>query len=285
MHRNKASLIALAVIVLLTAVLAGVIALRTDSKKQDAEPIPEAVQTEEPAVIQPTPSPEPTPEPEPAFAAGIYKGSYEQMTELYGMQYLDYNVVVPKNATEGMPLLIYLPGDNSNDRVDTIPTWELPLRVKEYYGDEFPFIMLLPCTRWFEWHDGWIAEVLKGMMDKVAEEYAIDPERVMLTGYSRGAVAAWQYVEDFGDYFCCTVPVSCGAKIHDFEPFRDVPVWAMYGEGEYDSATYGPDIRYNVNMINENGGDARFTTVPNADHSDMGYAAYTKDVIEWMLEQ
>ena len=219
------------------------------------------------------------------FAPGIHKSKYSQMTEIYGEQYLEYNVVVPNNVTENMALVIYLPGDNSNDRVDEVPFREFAQRISEYYGDDFNFIMLLPVTRYFEWHGGWIAEVLKGLIDNTIEQYKIDPSRVAITGYSRGAEGAWLIVEDFGDYFSCCVPVSCGADLHNYDSFKNVPVWAMYGDGQTDSWTFGPDIKYYVQRINEAGGNAKYTIVEGHDHDSMGYAAYTKEVIEWMLSQ
>lgn len=284
MQRNKNSLIKILLFVLLAAALALVVFLRAPGRGQ-TEKTP-VVSEAPPAVTeQPAESTAP-PEEEPDYLpSGTFQDRYEQNTELYSTQYLDYSVMVPEKATEGLPLLIYLPGDNSNDRPEQIPTYELAQRLREFYGDEFPFIVLLPCTRFFEWHDGWIAEVLMGLVEKTVEDYKIDTDRIIITGYSRGAVAVWQYIEENGDYFCCGVPVSCGAKLHDYEAFKNVPIWAMYGGWTYDSTTYGPDIRYNIDRINEAGGNAKYTVVPDADHDTMGYAAYTQDVFEWMLQQ
>ena len=240
-----------------------------------AAPIPTA---------EPTPEPTAEPVPEGLFPAGINKGKYEQETEIYGTQYMEYNVVVPNNSEENMALIIYLPGDNSNDRVDEIPYQEFAQHVKDIYGDDFKFIMLLPCTRFFEWHDGWIAEVLKGLIDKTVEDYSINPDRIYLTGYSRGAAGAWQMVEDYGDFFGCLVAVSCGSDIHNYEMFKDVPVWGMSGDAYNDSHTYGSVIKYYCERINEIGGNAKYTQVEGHDH-DTGYAAYTEEVIEWMLAQ
>jgi len=284
MQGNKNSLIKTLLIILLAVVLLALVIQRAEDsvREEDVE-----VQNVEPSQnieqsVSNTLQPE---EQTNYFPTGTFQDKYEQNTELYGMQYLDYSVMVPEKASEGMPLLIYLPGDNSNDRPEQIPTYELAQRLKEFYGEEFPFIVLLPCTRFFEWHDGWIAEVLMGLIEKTVEEYGIDRDKIIITGYSRGAVAVWQYIEENGEYFSCGVPVSCGAKIHNYDSFKRVPIWAMYGEWSYDSTTYGPDIRYNVDRINENGGNAKYTTVPGADHDTMGYAAYTKEVFEWMLAQ
>ena len=229
----------------------------------------------------------PEPEPEPAeealgIEAGLHYGKHQQETAEYGGQYLEYNVMVPENATEGMPLIIYLPGDNSNDRLNEIPEREFALRVKEIYGDDFPFILCLPCTRWFEWHDGWIAEVLKGLIDEVAAEYRVDSSKICLTGYSRGAVGCWGMVNDLGSYFSCAVPVSCGGTVKNTENFAEVPLWAIASDGAGD-AGYLREIKSNVEKINENGGAALLTIIEGSDHAYMGYDAYSKEVIEWML--
>lgn len=127
---------------------------------------------------------------------------------------------------------------------------------------------------------------VKSLIDYVAEQYKCDLSRIIITGHSRGAIATWQMVDEFGDFFSCAVPVSCGTyKLHNPENFIGVPVRAFVGTGETDHNCYRNDMKYFVNIINDAGGAATLEEVEGHDHDTMCTAPYTKELFEWMINQ
>ena len=84
-------------------------------------PAPTPEQTETPVPTPaPTPAPTPTPVPTPTPLAAepgtvLYRYEYGEAGD-----YIDYWLSVPKNAVEGMPLLIFLHGDGNMGRPESL---------------------------------------------------------------------------------------------------------------------------------------------------------------------
>ena len=221
---------------------------------------------------------EPVETPKPS--AEFIKGSYE---DLNSDHYMDYYVYVPAGAADNMPLVVFLHGDGYIANLESLKTCGPVEKVQAIYGDEFPFIMLLPCTREASWQ-GWISEVLKGLIDETITEYNIDKDHVIITGHSRGAIGTWSMVSDYANYFSAAVPVSGATDIHS-ESFENVPVWAICGECIDDYDTYYDWMKYQIEKINNAGGDGKITIIIDANHQDTESEAYTEEVFTWMLEQ
>ena len=253
----------------------------TEIIKEESPAMPTAaVETAAPV----TPSPEPTPTPVPLL--GIPAGDYQKRFDCEeNGQWLDYYVFVPENACEGLPLIIYLHGDGMTSRLDWLPDHDIAKMAKEAYGYDFPFILLTPNNRYPEWYNGGMNVTLKNLIDTVAADYKCDLSKIIITGHSRGAIATWQMADEFGTFFSCAVPVSCGAnKIHG-ENFIGVPVNAFVGTGEMDQSCYRRDMKYFVELINSAGGQASLTEIEGHDHDTMCTAPYTKELFEWMISQ
>lgn len=227
---------------------------------------------QEEVVEEPVETPKPT--------AEFIKGKYEDPNSEH---YMDYYVYMPANAEDNMPLIVFLHGDGHVANPESLKTCGPVEKTQSIYGEEFPFIMLLPCTREPSWQ-GWISEVLKGLIDDTVESYNIDKDHIIITGHSRGAIGTWSMVSDYADYFSAAVPVSCATDIHS-ESFVNVPVWAICGECIDDYDTYYDWMKYQVEKINNAGGDAKITIVIDANHGDTEFEAYTDEVFNWMLEQ
>lgn len=232
--------------------------------------------------------PEPTPEPTPEILylnipSGDYKDRFE--CEQTG-QWLDYWTYVPENAQENLPLIVYLHGDGMSSRIDWLPDYDIAKMTKEVYGYEFPFILLTPNNRYPEWYEDGMGTTVKSLIDHVADMYKCDREKIIITGHSRGAIATWQMVDEFGDYFSCAVPVSCGTKkIKCPENFINVPVKAFVGTGPVDHECYRNDMSYFVKVVNSAGGLATLTELEGHDHDTMCTAPYTLELFEWMIKQ
>ena len=98
---------------------------------------------------------------------------------------------------------------------------------------DFPFITLSPqCPEDGEWGDR-----LAGVLDLlrfVSTTYAVDSQRIYLTGLSMGGRGAWQLAVEHPDLFAAVVPI-CG-RVPDMPDFferlpvlRDKPIWVFHG--------------------------------------------------------
>ena len=282
----KSKLFKIIAAAILAAILICAVALRSSnlSDAQIPSPTPEATATPSPAPT-PSPTPPPTPEPTPTpvvAEAGTY---FDRFVNPDTQQYVDYVVMIPENCYEGMPLILFLHGDGLTNRIDWLPTWGIAKRATEIYGDSFPFILLMPNNRFPEWYEDGMGSTLKGMTDAVAGQYSVDTDKIIITGHSRGSIATWQMVNEYGVYFSCAVPCSCGAAHVHGENFVGVPVSAFCGGGIGDQTSYYREMKTIVDDINNHGGSATMTILWEYDHPDMDYAPYTEELFSWMLEQ
>lgn len=200
--------------------------------------------------------------------------------------YLDYYLFVPQNAVAGMPLIIFLHGDGEVGKIESLEFYGPIQGIRDIYGDDFPFIMISPCTREQSWTSGIIPQTLMALIESIVAECRIDPEHVIVTGHSRGAMGVWYLISEYGDFFSAAVPVSCGTDtLLNYENVSKVPVYALAG----DVGTYENDYRYTmerlVSAIQEHNGVAFFQVLEGSGHADTSSLAYTQELFEWMLEQ
>jgi predicted peptidase len=200
--------------------------------------------------------------------------------------YLDYYLFVPENAVAGMPLVVFLHGDGEVDKLDSLADYGPAKTLREIYGDEFPCILLSPCTRTPTWIDGTIPATLMDLVAHAADECGADTDRIIITGHSRGAIGVWYLISKYGDYFSAAVPVSCGANgVLNYENVSRVPVYALAGDvGQYEYL-YKRDMENLVLNIQSENGTAVFECLEGCSHVDMVTAAYNENIIQWMLGQ
>lgn len=200
--------------------------------------------------------------------------------------YLNYWLHIPNGATENMPLIVFLHGDGEINNMSGLKHYGIYQAVQEIYGDDYPFILLMPNTRQYSWIKPNIQQTLKELIDYVVEEYKIDKEHIIITGHSRGAIGTWYMISQYGDYFSCAVPVSCDYELEDFVITQaiTVPVQAYVGGGS-DYRNYAKNMTALVDQINEAGGEASLIVLEGKEHWQTSYAAYTLETFEWMLAQ
>src|SRR5690554_5169302 len=109
---------------------------------------------------------------------------------------LDYLLFLPKDYaidnTHSWPLIIYLHGAgerrNGGEELDRVKSLGIGKHVENH--PDFPFVALSPQCPSNSW---WMYKLapLKALIDHIVETYAIDPDRVYLTGLSMGGYGAW----------------------------------------------------------------------------------------------
>lgn len=217
------------------------------------------------------------------IAAGAYQLRFE---DLENNTFMDYYVFIPENATENMPLLIFLHGDGEVAQIGTLENNAVITPLREIYGDNFPFIVIAPCTQVKSWIDWSIPDTLKKLLDDTVSAYCIDPEQIFITGHSRGATGVWNMINTHGDFFAAAAPLSCYSWTSINEDIIvQVPIRAFCGNYEYYERDYSVAMQAQVEQIVRAGGDAEFTLFAGASHMQIPGLSYTEDLFQWMLSQ
>lgn len=203
-----------------------------------------------------------------------------------GNNFMEYYLYVPNNPSPNMPIIVFLHGSGEIGRVDLLENYGIASVVKEIYGDDFPFLLLLPCTHMPSWNYNHVSRTLLELIDSVAETYKADRSRICITGHSLGSSGTWKMISLYSDYFSAAVPVSCGIdESIDFDSCAKVSIIAFSGTSGDAEKQYNTTMHNLVIKINEAGGNAQMRIIEGADHEAMVTAAYTADLFEWMIAQ
>ncbi len=200
---------------------------------------------------------------------------------------LNYILYTPADATENMPLIVYLHGGSGkgNDLSLLYSVDGFPQYVKEEkLGDIGAYVIMpqLPKDK-----KGWtdISASLRELIGKTISDYKTDAARVSLTGHSMGGTGTWGIALAYPEVFSCIAPMSGSLKTTDENValLKDVPVWAFVGSADtIVSPQYSIDF---VNALKSAGGDATLTTFDGADHFSVPSLAYLSDeynVVSWL---
>lgn len=272
------------VIILVTCSACGFVKPDVSLLQETENAIVLPLETDPPETIAPTEEPtEPT---IPPLGAGpgshILSYHSEELDD-----FLDYYIHVPQGVTTGMPLMVFLHGDGEVNRLDLMPEGGISLIVDDIYGESFPFILLEPNTRIESWTKGDIPELLFELINAIADEYCVNTDKIILTGFSRGAIGVWDMISIYGGFFSAAVPVSSPhQKGHiDYIKAAEVPVWTFAGNIGDIERWYHQYLAQNVDIINGCKGFGKFTVLYGCNHVQAKDAAYVEKTFEWMLAQ
>jgi predicted peptidase len=177
------------------------------------------------------------------------------------------------------PLIMYLNGGSlRGDDVEKVRILGLPKLIEK--DKSFHFIVVSPlCPAGEIWTD---TEMLIGILDEVTSSYAIDAERVYLTGHSMGGRGTLGLAYKYPERFAAIVPISAISTIPAWgRRLKDIPVWLFHGAKD-DIVPIG-ETESVVNALKSVGGDVKFTSLPDRDHFILD--AYEGTAIyEWFLQ-
>jgi len=215
---------------------------------------------------------------------GINTGTYQNTFTSSAGKNMQYYAYVPNNATEGMPLILFLHGDGSVNNMNALKTGEMARAVKKTYGDDFPFIFVQPMTEVTSWSKDGRLDTLAELVQQVAKDYKCDPNKIVLAGHSRGGNGTWEMIQAHPELFSAAVPISgIDRKINPANCTK-IPIVAVSTPDSSDNYNYGYN-QSTVKEINNAGGNASFVSANGYGHSSAIYGAIKKGVLDWAIAQ
>ena len=129
------------------------------------------------------------------------------------------------------------------------------------------------------------------MLDFMIEEYHVDPDRISVTGISRGGSHSWSIVDAYPERFAAAVPISaiCEPKLMKRVVKTQTPVWNVYVRG--DNADSGQKYRKLFPELLELGFSPRFTELNGNlseewwKHDAWNFTNRSPSVFRWLLAQ
>jgi predicted peptidase len=185
-----------------------------------------------------------------------------------------------ENPDRKWPLILYLHGiGERGDDLELVKIHGIAKVVEK--RPSFPFVAVSPqCpdgTLW--WHHSLI---LKGMLDDILARYAVDPNRVYLTGNSMGGYGTWSLAMAYPDRFAAIAPICGGGMPEWVAALKDVPVWAFHGAD--DAAVPLERGQRMVDALRACGGTVRFTVYPGVGHNSWTQTYDDPELYAWFLQ-
>lgn len=163
----------------------------------------------------------------------------------------------PAYATNTAPLPLVISLHGSGGRGRTLH-WSMD-KLNGDYADRYGMIQVEPHSP--VW---WRTEQLEGMLDAILEEFAVDEERVYLTGFSMGGIGSWAWGSRNPERFAAVAPKAGWGNCIMVRRLRHVPVWMV--QGERDTTVPPCHCEMCVTALQRAGGLARYSLLSEEAH-------------------
>ena len=185
-----------------------------------------------------------------------------------------------KPATKQWPLVLFLHGAGERgDDINKVKIHGPPKLVEQ--GKTFPFILVSPQCSTKSW---WQTDTLKALLDDVTAKYAVDKDRVYVTGLSMGGFATWALGCEQPDRFAALVPICGGGDPKKADKLKDIPIRVYHG-GK-DGTVPLKKSQEMVDAIKAAGGkNIELIVDPEAGHDSWTKAYDDPGLYTWLLEQ
>jgi len=185
----------------------------------------------------------------PADPATLYEAHTLEHDDNGDAATLPYRLLKPKTIEDGKryPLVVFLHGagerGGDNERQLLHPD-VLNFATAKYAAANPAFLVAPQCPAGQKWVDvNWWqkphhktpekpAESMRltlELMDALAEEFPIDPDRVYVTGLSMGGYGTFDALVRRPGYWAAAVPLCGGADDARAKDFAQVPIWVFHG--------------------------------------------------------
>lgn len=210
----------------------------------------------------------------------------EQTLTLKSGATISYLLYLPNDFEPGKsyPLMLFLHGrGESNGPLSLVAKWGPPLLASK--GESFPFILASPqCPREDQWRSPTQQAALVELLDHLTTRFAVDKDRVMLTGLSMGGYGTWRLAADHPERFSVAVPVCGGGNPADAERLKKLPIWVFHGDQD-EAVPFAKSVEM-VDAIRGAGGTRlRFTSLEHVGHNSWSATYATPELYQWMLDQ
>jgi predicted peptidase len=167
-----------------------------------------------------------------------------------------------------------------------------------YYGMQFMQQIVLPAlaktdlqpvvvapdcpTR--SWGEPASDRAVMALLKHVGDQYAIDPRRVLVTGFSMGGHGTWFFEAHHPEFFTGAIVMAGATGDEPQEGLARIPTYVIHGTRDR-VVPFGPAER-NARELEKLGRPVTFEAVEGAEHYSMGnYIEPFARAARWMIEQ
>jgi predicted peptidase len=121
------------------------------------------------------------------------------------------------------------------------------------------------------------------LLASLAKEFRIDPDRIYLTGQSRGGRGTWDIISKRPELFAAAVPLCGDGDSSRVRAARHLPIWAFHGAKDETIPVAGS--RELVAALRAAGSTVRYTEYPDVGHNVWTVAYLERELPDWLFQQ
>jgi len=121
------------------------------------------------------------------------------------------------------------------------------------------------------------------LIEKVHEDFSIDPKRIYATGLSMGAIGTWDIIARKPKLFAAAITVCGGYDETKASVIKDILVWVFHGSNDPWVPVEGS--RKMVEALQAVGAKVEYVEYEGADHFIWERTYTDKKVIDWLFRQ
>ncbi|MDA1018044.1 MAG: alpha/beta hydrolase-fold protein [Planctomycetota bacterium] len=195
----------------------------------------------------------------------------------------------PNKPPKKWPIILSLhgAGERGNDGTKQLAIG-LALSIRARI-DTYPFIVVFPQCEDVKGRilTAWASDSKDGkralrILEQVEQEFSVDPQRRILTGWSMGGYGAWNLAATDPDHWAGVIPVSGGGENLPAARLTSLPIWAFHGLK--DSIVPASETKKAIAAVEAAGGSPTFTAVEDGGHDIWATVYSSNQLIEWMLD-
>lgn len=148
-----------------------------------------------------------------------------------------------------------------------------------------PVFMVAPQCPTNGWWSGATLETAISLIDQMAAQYHVDPDRIYLTGLSMGGMGAWSGVTAHPERFAAVVPMSGNGATDaaTVERVRAIPLWFFHAANDGTVGVAGSDAI--VAALRDAGADTVYTRYATGGHVIWPVAYAHPQLFPWLVSQ
>jgi len=182
------------------------------------------------------------------------------------------------------PLLLFLHGaGESGDDLQLVKVHGPPKLVEQRPND-FPFVIVSPQASKVDTPlvDRWQPRLLAELVDHVAGKYAVDTDRLYVTGLSMGGYGTIRLVAHYPGKFAAAAPICGGGWSNYGRNLAPVPMWFFHGDA--DAAVPVERSIDVVRAMRQAGGKPRLTVYSGVEHDSWTQTYLNPELYDWLLQ-
>jgi len=163
------------------------------------------------------------------------------------------------------------------------------------YGKDFAEVLILPALSDLEaiivapncpgrgWTDAASEDAVLKLLDRVKQRFTIDPKRVVVTGFSMGAIGTFHFAAKYPELFSAAVAVSGIPDPDDLSLLKDVPFFVI--QSADDEVFPIEKARNAFGKMKSQGVNIKTDIIQNISHyRTPEFVPALKKAVSWLLE-